>query len=158
MQQIIVADKGELGRYLGKMQNHFMGTLQPHIDYCLGLPRTRDVNMEQIRILSTVNLHDLLEIAENSKSSQEKTIEILKLFGFDMDKNGVKYLKSAILKAKDIESCTLKVLAALIAEDEDVEADEVERLMVARVKEKFRVRFSPTISFIRLVTRLLKKG
>lgn len=38
-----------------------------------------------------------------------------------------------------------------------IEASEIQRLIVARVKERFRLKKSPTIDFIRLVNRLLTK-
>ena len=52
----------------------------------------------------------------------------------------------------------LEFLAEIAAEERQVDANEVLRLIVARIKENFHFKKSPAISFIRLIDSLLKKG
>lgn len=148
----------QLGEYLGKMNDSFMNTLQPTIDFCLGLKRSRTVNWAQLQILSTINMADLFAISDAKISNSEKVTEFLKLFNFDMTKNGMEYVKKAILVAYTMGDYRLEDLAQTIAKKEQVEAEEVLRLIVARIKENFQFRKSPAISFIRLIDKLLKKG
>lgn len=147
-----------IGKYLGKMNESFMNTLQPAIDFCLGLKRSRTVNEAQLQILSTINIADLFAISDAKISNSEKVTEFLKLFNFDMTKNGMEYVKQAILVAYTMGDYRLEDLAQAIAKEEHVEAEEVLRLIVARIKENFQFRKSPTISFIRLIDKVLKKG
>lgn len=148
----------QLGEYLGTMNDSFMNTLQPTIDFCLGLKRSRTVNWAQLQILSTINMADLFAISDAKISNSEKVTEFLKLFNFDMTKNGMEYVKKAILVAYTMDDYRLEDLAQTIAKNEQVEAEEVLRLIVARVKENFQFRKSPAISFIRLIDKLLRKG
>ena len=150
--------RDQVGKYLGTMTYDFMNTLQPTIDFCLGLKRSRTLNWAQLEMLSFVDMKVLLGIAESNMSRKEKVEEILKLFGFDLSSNGVEYLEKAILHAYDLGYYTLEFLAETIAKKQNVDAAEVLRLIVARTKENFHFRNSPAISFIRLVDRLLKKG
>lgn len=147
-----------LGKYLGTMNTEFMNTLQPTIDFCLGLKRSRTVNWAQLQILSTVKMEELFRIAESKFSDKEKVERFLELFGFDMTCNGIEYVIEAILIARNLSDYRLEYLATIIAEKEKVEASEVLRLIVWRIKENFHFKKSPAISFIRLVERLLKKG
>ena len=151
-------NRNDLGDYLGTMNDKFMNTLQPTIDFCLGLKRSRTVNWAQIKILSTVNMEDLFKIAESKVDDERKVVEFLELFGFDMKRNGVEYVKDAILIASKKVDYKLEYLAETIAKRRHVDANEVLRLIVARIKEIFRFKKSPAISFIRLIDRLLKKG
>ena len=148
----------QLGKYLGMMTYSFMNTLQPTIDFCLGLKRSRTVNWAQLQMLSTIDMADLLAIAESKVSNSQKVTEILKLFHFDMSQNGMEYVKNSILIASTLGDYRLEDLAQLVAEKEQVEATEVLRLIVARIKEKFHFKKSPAISFIRLIDKLLRKG
>lgn len=148
----------QLGEYLGTMNDSFMNTLQPTIDFCLGLKRSRTVNWAQLQILSTINMADLFAISDAKISNSEKVTEFLKLFNFDMTKNGMEYVKKAILVAYTMGDYRLEDLAQTIAKKEQVEAEEVLRLIVARIKENFQFRKSPAISFIRLIDKLLRKG
>lgn len=148
----------KLGKYLGTMRNSFMDTLQPTIDFCLGLKRSRTVNLAQLQILSTINMSDLFAISESNVSNEEKTENFLKLFHFDMSKNGMDYVKKSILIAYKLNDYRLEDLAKLVAKQEQAQADEVLRLIIARIKENFSFRKSPAISFIRLIDRLLRKG
>lgn len=148
----------KLGKYLGTMKNSFMDTLQPTIDFCLGLKRSRTVNLAQLQILSTINMFDLFEISESKVSNDEKTEKFLKLFNFDMSKNGMDYVKKSILIGYKLNDYRLEDLAKIVAKQEQAQADEVLRLIIARIKENFGFRKSPAISFIRLIDRLLRKG
>ena len=156
--RIIGVNRSELGRYLGTLSNGFMNELQSSIDYCIGLKRSRDVNWAQLDILSKVDVEKLYGIAKSDQTNKEKVKDIMLLFGFDRSKNGVSYIESAILKAVKLKDYRMEHLATLISDEVNVDEREVERLMVARIKEHFQVRFSPAISFIRLMVSLLKKG
>ena len=148
----------QLGKYLGTMTNEFMNTLQPTIDFCLGLKRSRTVNWAQLQILSTINMEDLFKISESKVSDKQKVDEFLELFGFDMSINGMQYVEDSILVAQKLSDYRLEFLAEIVAEKRQVDANEVLRLIVARIKENFHFKKSPAISFIRLIDRLLKKG
>lgn len=148
----------QLGKYLGTMTDSFMNTLQPTIDFCLGLKRSRTVNWAQLQMLSTIDMAEMFAIAESKVSNSQKVTEFLKLFHFDMSKNGMKYVKKSILVASTLGDYRLEDLAQLIAKKEQVEASEVLRLIVARIKENFHFKKSPAISFIRLIDKLLRKG
>ena len=156
--RIIGVNRSELGRYLGTLSNGFMNELQSSIDYCIGLKRSRDVNWAQLDILSKVDVEKLYGIAKSDQTNKEKVRDMMLLFGFDRSKNGVSYIESAILKAVKLKDYRMGHLATLISDEVNVDEREVERLMVARIKEHFQVRFSPAISFIRLMVSLLKKG
>ncbi|MBE6345470.1 MAG: hypothetical protein E7063_07305 [Spirochaetaceae bacterium] len=148
----------QLGKYLGTMTDSFMNTLQPTIDFCLGLKRSRTVNWAQLQMLSTIDMADMFAIAESKVSNSQKVTEFLKLFHFDMSQNGMEYVKKAILVASTLGDYRLEDLVQLIAKKEQVEASEVLRLIVARIKENFHFKKSPAISFIRLIDKLLRKG
>ena len=151
-------NRNQLGKYLGTMTDSFMNTLQPNIDFCLGLKRSRTVNLAQLKMLSTIDMADMFAIAESKVSDSKKVTEFLKLFHFDISKNGMKYVKKSILIATTLGDYRLEDLALLIAKNEQVEATEVLRLVVARIKENFHFPKSPAISFIRLIDKLLRKG
>ena len=68
------------------------------------------------------------------------------------------YVRDAILVAYSLGDYRLEDLAEIIAKKEKVEAQEVLRLIVARIKENFHFKKSPAISFIRLIDKLMKKG
>ena len=75
-----------------------------------------------------------------------------------MSINGMQYVKDSILVARKLGDYRLEFLAEIVAEKRQVDANEVLRLIVARIKENFHFKKSPAISFIRLIDRLLKKG
>lgn len=151
-------NRNQLGEYLGTMTDMFMNTLQPTIDYCLGLKRTRTVNWAQLQILSTINMAELFEISNAKISKSEKVTQFLKLFKFDMDNDSIEYVKKAILVANTLKDYRLEDLAVRIAKKEDIESEEVLRIIVARIKENFKLKRSSAISFIRLIDRFLRKG
>jgi len=82
----------------------------------------------------------------------------MELFGFDLNQNGVNYVVRAILHSLKLGDFNLENLAKLVARDCKIEASETLRLIIARIKENFRMRKSPALSFIRLVNQLILKG
>lgn len=118
----------------------------------------KDLNMVQIQLLSLVDVNELFKIAQARDSDKIKAEKILELFGFDMQKNGVQYLFKAILISPKEAYFNLEALCDSVAKSEpNVEKDEIKRLIVARIKEQFKFRKSPTIDFIRLVNSFLIK-
>lgn len=118
----------------------------------------KDLNMVQIQLLSLVDVNELFKIAQARDSDKIKAEKILGLFGFDMQKNGVQYLFKAILISPKEAYFNLETLCDSVAKSEpNVEKDEIKRLIVARIKEQFKFRKSPTIDFIRLVNSFLIK-
>lgn len=155
--RIKAINRNELGDYLGTMNNIFMDKLQPIIDFCLGLKRSRSVNMAQLQILSTVNIEDLLKISNSNDIVSDKVDQFLKFFEFDMSYNGMKYVKEAIIIAYNESDYNLEYLAQRISEEENIEASEILRLIVTRIKERFNLKITAvSISFIRLIERLVK--
>lgn len=120
--------------------------------------KRKDLNMVQIQLLSLIDVNELLKIAQARESDKIKAEKILELFGFDMQRNGVQYLFKAILISPKEVYFNLETLCDSVAKSEpNVEKDEIKRLIVARVKEQFKFRKSPTIDFIRLVNSFLIK-
>ncbi len=118
----------------------------------------KDLNMVQIQLLSLVDINELFKIAQVRASDKIKAENIIKLFGFDMQRNGVQYLFKAILISPKKAYFNLETLCDSVAKSEpDVGKDEIKRLIVARVKELFKFKKSPTIEFIRLVNSFLTK-
>ena len=153
--------KEQLGKYLGRMNSFFMNSIQYSIDFCMGLKRKRTMDWFQIKILSRVNMEDVIKIAESKDNAEKRVDEYLKLFGFDMSINGCEYVKAFILTAYNLkDNYTLEFLAEKVAEKfgVEVEPDEILRLVVARTKENFGFHKSCATSFIRLMDRLLRGG
>lgn len=118
----------------------------------------KDLNMVQIQLLSLVDVNELFKIAQARDSDKIKAEKILGVFGFDMQRNGVQYLFKAILISPKEAYFNLETLCDSVAKSEpNVEKDEIKRLIVARIKEQFKFRKSPTIDFIRLVNSFLIK-
>ncbi len=118
----------------------------------------KDLNMVQMQLLAMVNIEELFKISKTRVSDEIKSEKILQLFGFDMQKNGVQYLFKAILISPKDAYFNLETLCESIFKNElTIEKDEIKRLIVARVKEQFKLKKSPTIDFIRLVNSFLVK-
>ena len=117
-------------------------------------------DLKQMQLLSLVDINELFRIVQARDSNRIRVQKILELFGFDMQKNGVQYLFQAILISTQKAYFNLETLCDSVAKSEPkIEKDEVKRLIVARIKEQFKLRKSPAIDFIRLVNRfLIKKG
>lgn len=180
-EQIRTVDKTRLRKFLGTMTHEFMDKIQEIIDISLNLTRTekvyidkpvyrnvpvnpeapkehKDLNMVQIQLLAVVDIEELFKIFQTRVSDEIKSKKILQLFGFDMQKNGVQYLLKAILISPKDAYFNLETLCESISKNEpDIEKDEIKRLIVARVKERFKLKKSPTIDFIRLVNSFLTK-
>lgn len=188
-EQIQTVDKTRLRKFLGTMTPEFMNKLQDIIDVSLDLRRQGRVitkkkneyvdkpvevsvgtnapdapeeckDLKQMQLLSLVDINELFKIVQARDSNRIKVQKILELFGFDMQKNGVQYLFEAILISTQKAYFNLETLCDSVAKSEPkIEKDEVKRLIVARIKEQFKLRKSPAIDFIRLVNRfLIKKG
>lgn len=151
-------NRKDLGEYLGTMSDSFMNNLQPTIDFCLGLKRSRTVNWAQLQMLATINMQDLFAISNAEISNSDKVTEFLKLFKFDMNLKGMNYVKQSILIADNMGEYRLEDLAQVIAKNEEVKAEEVLKLIVVRINENFHFKKSAAISFIRLIDKLIKKG
>lgn len=124
----------------------------------LELPRERkDVNMTQVQLLSFVDINELLKISQTNSNNEIKTQKILELFGFDFKRNGVQYLLKAIIASSKDAYFNIETLSESVSLSECVDKEEIKRLIVARVKERFGFRKAPTIDFIRLVSNLLVK-
>lgn len=182
-EQIRTVDKKRLREFLGTMTPEFMEKIQEIIDISLGLQRreekayvdkivyrnvlvdtntpkeSKDLNMIQVQLLSLVDIKELLRIAQLRTSDIIKAKKIISLFGFDMQKNGVQYLLKAILISPKKAYFNLETLCDSVAESEPgAERSEIKRLIVARIKEHFKLKKPPTIDFIRLVNSFLIKG
>lgn len=119
----------------------------------------RDLNLAQIKLLSLVDINGLISISRSYVDDRKKAYKILQLFGFDCGKNGVQYLLDAICISPKSEYFNLETLSKKMYETGEyaIDASEIQRLIIARVKERFRFKKSPTIDFIRLVNSLLKR-
>lgn len=118
----------------------------------------KDLNMVQVQLLSFIDVNNLLKIARAGDPDKVKVEKILELFGFDMQKNGVQYLFKAILISPKDVYFNLETLCEDVAKSEhNIDKDEIKRLIVARIKEQFKLKKSPTIDFIRLVNSFLSK-
>lgn len=120
-------------------------------------PERRDVNMTQVQILSLVDINELLNISQENAPYKIKVEKIIKLFGFDLERNGVQYLVEAIKISPKDNYFNLETLAKLISKETKVEVEEIKRLIVARVKETLHFKKAPTIDFIRLINAFVKQ-
>ena len=180
---ITTVSKSRLIKYLGTMTEDFMDEkIQPIIDCSLALKRKnnvskpevktvtqtktekdkatyRDLNFTQIQLLSFVDINELISISKSRAKDAEKAHKILQLFGFDFSKKGVQYLLDAICISPKSEYFNLQTLSQKLKKKKKNtdEASEIQRVIVARVKERFKLKTSPTIDFIRLVNRFLTK-
>lgn len=117
----------------------------------------KDVNMVQIRLLSFVDINELLKISQEHATDEVKAEKILKLFGFDFNKKGVLYVLKAIIASPKDAYFNLETLSESVSKEESIDKEEVKCLIVARVKETFGFRKAPTVDFIRLVNSFLLK-
>lgn len=184
-EQITTIDKSRLLQFFGEMSDEFMDKLQDSIDISLGLRRKetvkevpirvevpvrkdvivevpapaepRDINQNQLQLLTIVNVKELYEVSKMSGSNEEKAKTILKLFGFDLNQKGVKYLLKAMLISLATPNFTLESLCKTVSlQEKEDEADEVMRLIVARYKETLQLKGSRILDFIRLTTTFIK--
>ena len=167
-EQIRVIDKTRIRAYIGTMSTAFMDELQKTIDFTLDLKRdektghtnaqasmsSKNMNVT-IKILSFVNVEDLFKVSESMATDEVKAEEILKLFKFDLEKTGVSYLLQAILISTQNAYFNLETVCEEIFKNTHIKKEEVERVIVARIKERFGFKKSPAIDFIRLVKSVL---
>ena len=183
MEQIYTVDKTKLRKYLGTLTPDFMKILEGKIEISLHLsrevktivkqekvyverPKTmaeepqerKDVNMTQVQLLSFVDIKELMRISQSISTDEVKTKKILDLFGFDINRNGVQYLLKAIIASPKNAYFNLETLSEAVSRMEGIDKEEIKRLIIARVKETFGFRKSPTIDFIRLVNIFLVKA
>lgn len=158
-EQIQTVDKARLRKYLGMLTTDFMEQIDQKLNISLQLSskERKDVNMVQIRLLSFVDLNELLKISQEHATDEVKAEKILKLFGFDFNKKGVSYVFEAIIASPKAAYFNLETLSESISKEESIDKEEVKRLIVARVKETFGFKKAPTIDFIRLVNSFLSK-
>lgn len=182
-----VIDKSRLREYIGTMNPKFMEKMQIVIDDVLHLSREvktvvkqekvyvdrpvpkktmvdpdipkerKDVNMVQVQLLSFVDINELLKISQSYSTDEVKAKRILELFGFDFKKNGVQYLLKAIIISPQDDYFNLETLSESVSQTEGIDKEEIKRLIVARVKEQFKLKKAPTIDFIRLINNFLTK-
>lgn len=183
-EQIQTVDKTRLRKYLGTLTPEFMKIIDGKINISLHLGREvknivkqeemygdkskilfeteepqerKDVNIIQVQLLSFVNINELLKISQSNSTDEVKVQRILDLFGFDCKKNGVQYLLKAIIASPKNDYFNLETLCESVSRKENIDKEEIKRLIVARVKETFGFRKAPTIDFIRLVNIFLLK-
>lgn len=186
-EQIQTVDKTRLRKYLGTLTPEFMKLIEGKVDISLNLSREvktvvkqekvyvdrpvykestvepevpkerKDVNMVQVQLLSFVDINELLRISQSCTSDEIKAQRILELFGFDLKRNGVQHLLKAIIASPKDAYFNLETLSESVSRKEGIEKEEIKRLIIARVKEIFHFRKSPTIDFIRLINNFLLK-
>ena len=183
-EQIRTVDKRRLRKYIGTLTPDFMKEIEGKIDISLHLAREaennvkqemgcvdshkkmvetetpkerKDVNMVQIKLLSFVDINELLKISQSDSTDEVKVQKILDLFGFDFNRNGVQYLFKAIIDSPKNAYFNLETLSESVSKKESIDKEEIKRLIVARVKETFGFRKAPTTDFIRLVNTFLAK-
>lgn len=174
-EQIRTVDKRRLREYVGKLKPKYMEQIDNIIEKSLSIKsRTIEkivyvdvpivkkekskLSITQMKILSYINIKELIKIIESHETNENKCPEILKLFGFDLKKNGVQYLENLIIKSLKYEQFNLETLTKMPDCNTDgVDSEELKRLMIARVKEVFKIK-SCTLDFIRLINSFLVKG
>lgn len=179
--------KARLREYIGTMTPEFMEKIQDIIDVAYGLNREvktivkeekvyvyknvpqktvvnqqspkqiEEANAIKKQLLSYVDNNELQQILKSDSSDQIKAQKILELYGFDLEKNGVLYLLKAINISTKQPYFNLETLSEKVSKKVGVAKEEVMRLIVARVKERFSFKKAPTIEFIRLINSLLLK-
>ena len=162
--QVRTIDKTRLRFYLGTMNAEFMEKMQVILGNAFNLQiksnkaNQFELNYVQLKMLEFVKIKDFKETVESTKFSDEaKVQEILKLFGFDMKKKGVNYLCEAILISQNNDHFTFENLSELIKADENIDKNEKMRLMIARIKETFKLKKTPALEFIKLVKLFMSK-
>jgi len=120
-------------------------------------PKRPDANLIEEQLLSFVDINELNQISQSKSSISSKTEEMLKLFGFNLERNGVQYLRQAIIYSVKYLYFNIETLSQEVSRKTGIHKEEVIRLIVARVKERFGFKKAPTIDFIRLINSFLLK-
>lgn len=164
--------KSRLKKYLGSLNEEFMDNyIQPIIEKALELKQKNDalkveesdveansVDVMQLALLSKVDIKEIVAIANSSIGREQKIEKIVECFGFDLDKNGVQYIIEAISVAPKDEKYNLETLSDELANKNNasnVSSEEIKRLIATRIKENFKMKKLPAITFIRLINNLI---
>ena len=116
-----------------------------------------ELNEVQRELLKFANAQDVYNICSDAMSDQEKVNILLELFGFDASRRGVDFLNQAIFASLRCQYYNLETLSNLVNKiNSSVPPAEIQRLIVARVKENFKMKKAPTSDFIRLINNLIK--
>ena len=154
--QLRVIDKSRLIHKIGILRNDTMEEIILNIKNYFYF-HTTNFSYNQKKMLSLVDNDKLLSIIKTSIPNQAKIEKIIQLFGFDLNSKGVSYLTQAIDISININEFDIFSLCEKISNSkQDVSQQEVQRLIVARFKEKFSKEIK-TAEFIRLVRTLLKE-
>ena len=161
--QIKTIDKCRLGEYLGKMNPGFMKEVKKIINNLFQEDESKlqvdfREKLKKEELLKDINISLFLNIFKSNKEKKEKIEEVLKLFGFNLNQNGVQYLYQAIYIASENHYLNLEFLSMEISNlNKNIKKEEVMRFMVARVKERIKVKKGVTIRFIHLISQFLEK-
>ena len=113
------------------------------------------MNEVQSKIISLINKEELEQISLSDISDHEKIERILLLWKFNINHTGVKCLARAIEISLTQENFTLESLSKDLSREMTLQHYEIMRLIVARIKENFKMKQSPSSDFIRLVKSYL---
>lgn len=185
IEQIRTIDKSRLTEYIGRIKPEIMVNIEEKIDLCLYSQKntntkaivsnpTATVSKHQIKpvtveninhhpyfnpiqkqLLSVVDINKLCEISQSDSDINIKIENMLKLFGFNLKQNGMEYLVKAIDISLKNTYFTLGTLSESVFKNTGVNKETIERLIVARVKENFKLKKAPTMDFIRLINIFL---
>ena len=155
--QLRVIDKSRLRQKIGSLSDEKMNEIRLTLETYFVFNITT-LSYNQLKLLSLVDRDKLLECIKNSKPNNAKIDEILKLFGFDLTVQGVSYLSDAIQIALNLDNFNLDILCEKVSKSKNTihPQQEVQRLIVARFKDRFNKKFK-SIEFIRLIKTLLKE-
>lgn len=178
-------NKNRLVKYIGTMTPKFMDKMQDIIDEAYALKRNvktvvkketvyvnrpvlqkapvnhqsqkqiEESNAIRKQLLEFVDSTELQKVLQSDWPNHTKVQKIIELYGFDINQNGVTYLLKAINLSIGQSYFNLETLSEQVSKKVGIAKEEVMRLIVARVKERFGYKKAPTIDFIRLVNSLL---
>ena len=116
-----------------------------------------ELNEVQRELLKFANLTDVYNICSDAMSDKDKVKILLEIFGFDSTRRGVELLNDAIFASLRCQYYNLETLSNLVHKIHyEIVPSEIQRLIVARVKENFKMKKAPTSDFIRLINNLIK--
>ena len=116
-----------------------------------------ELNEVQRELLKFANTQDVYNIASDTMSDRDKVKILLEIFGFDATRRGVEFLNDAIFTSLRCQYYNLETLSNLVNKiHPETVPSEIQRLIVARVKENFKMKKAPTSDFIRLINNLIK--
>lgn len=115
------------------------------------------LSLLQIELLEKINISKLRQISSDSTASlDEKAKKILSLYGLDLNKAGVPYLLEACtVKVSPDKKALPEILAAVAEKHKGVDKNEMQRLIIARLKETLGMKYSPANQFVRLVRYII---